>query len=762
MFKKRTLTILAALLMATLMMLTATPTTVSAAGAVVPLDAWPATPQLTGTTGDLSGTFSIQAGTNRLLLVLVCCVDSVGSSGQTFSATYGGKPLSQAYLQNNYRRQTWIGYLKESDIASRTGNDVAVTVTGVHDAVAAYIASYSGVNQVTPITDTGGTWINDQDNVAIGGPLDVNAGGYGIYGWSSSRSVWHIGDTEGYTEHSDVQGPSGTHNRGVASKYFSTTGTTNPIVDWNSQIYASVSFITLNPATPRIYVNKYADEASVKVGETIHYSYELTNETGGGDITSITVVDDKCGSPVRQDDISGDDDDTLEDGEEWLYRCEYVATFADLVAGSVLNEATASGLDPDEAAVENTDTCEVDVIPPDPVANPLLSPCCGLDVVLVLDSSKSIDPADQVKDSAKVFVNALLPDTDTLIGVVDFDTTVVGTPLDLTDNITAINAAIDAITKDGGTNWEAGLTEARLMLENGYSEIIDASYASDRDDTVYPDLTILFSDGTPETYGYPDDLGATGGLDPEDIGAAIIAANAAKTSTATEPIRVLYAGIGQDLTNGQLVSGGNVADPSGEPPTYPGVDTDAMLADLPALGYVKDWADAIAEQAHQCGTITVEKQADGSTVPFHFALDSVGDLDGAAYFDLYDDEQETMNNLATGLYYADEVDIPLGWELSSISIAEDGTVNSTYDVSAARAQINLDAGETVQIVFSNSESEEPTPIHPPPPPHYDYGAVGGEAYPVNKLGLVAPWVALTVIIAAGGLYLVRRRVNNQI
>ncbi|MFC1982790.1 hypothetical protein ACFLV5_03290 [Chloroflexota bacterium] len=38
--------------------------------------------------------------------------------------------------------------------------------------------------------------------------------------------------------------------------------------------------------------------------------------------------------------------------------------------------------------------------------------------------------------------------------------------------------------------------------------------------------------------------------------------------------------------------------------------------------------------------------------------------------------------------------------------------------------------------------------------------VGGEAYPVNKLGLLAPWVALAVIIAAGGVYLVRRRAHS--
>jgi hypothetical protein len=45
--------------------------------------------------------------------------------------------------------------------------------------------------------------------------------------------------------------------------------------------------------------------------------------------------------------------------------------------------------------------------------------------------------------------------------------------------------------------------------------------------------------------------------------------------------------------------------------------------------------------------------------------------------------------------------------------------------------------------------------------HCPEAAVGGEAYPVNKVGLLAPWLALAVIIVAGGVYLVRRRVHSQ-
>jgi putative nucleotidyltransferase with HDIG domain len=217
-----------------------------AVGMVAPLDPWPAAPQMTATTGDLAGTFGISAGTSRLLVMLVCDYDNGGNSGQTFTATYGGKTLTQAILQNDNRRQTWIGYLLETDIAGRSGNTVTVTVTGIHTNVVACIASYNGVDQTTPVTAANGVYINNANNQPIGGPLTANAGGYGIYGWSGAATITRTGDTETYTEHSDVNNP-GTFNYGVASQSIVATGSTNPSVAWSGNDRVSVSFITLNP-----------------------------------------------------------------------------------------------------------------------------------------------------------------------------------------------------------------------------------------------------------------------------------------------------------------------------------------------------------------------------------------------------------------------------------------------------------------------------------------------------------------------------------
>ena len=48
----------------------------------------------------------------------------------------------------------------------------------------------------------------------------------------------------------------------------------------------------------------------------------------------------------------------------------------------------------------------------------------------------------------------------------------------------------------------------------------------------------------------------------------------------------------------------------------------------------------------------------------------------------------------------------------------------------------------------------------PPSPEPPIGSVGGEAYPVDKVGLIIPWIALAMVIAAGGIYLIRRTVHN--
>ena len=56
---------------------------------------------------------------------------------------------------------------------------------------------------------------------------------------------------------------------------------------------------------------------------------------------------------------------------------------------------------------------------------------------------------------------------------------------------------------------------------------------------------------------------------------------------------------------------------------------------------------------------------------------------------------------------------------------------------------------------------EVAPPPPPTPPSKHGAAVGIEVYPVDKVGLIAPWIALAVVIIAGGVVLlIRRRAHS--
>lgn len=247
-----------------------------AEAAVSALDAWPATPQLNGTTGNLSGTFTISAGSNRVLVVAVDCQDTGGSAGQTFSATYGGVALTQAVIENSNRRQTWIGYLNEAGIAGRSGDTLSVTITGTHTNVSAHIASYQGVDQTTPVTGSSGFYLSNANPGTFPAAVAVNAGGYGIYTFSSNQT--RSSDSETYTEHSDYLNGL---QMGVASKAFASAGTTQPSVTYAAAARASHSLVTLNPATAGAPGNLQFSASDYGVNENVGNVTITVTRTGG-------------------------------------------------------------------------------------------------------------------------------------------------------------------------------------------------------------------------------------------------------------------------------------------------------------------------------------------------------------------------------------------------------------------------------------------------------------------------------------------------
>ena len=112
------------------------------------------------------------------------------------------------------------------------------------------------------------------------------------------------------------------------------------------------------------------------------------------------------------------------------------------------------------------------------------------DIVLVLDRSGSMDDDGKMgdaKDAAEDFADALLKEGNGVrMGVVSYANDV-SRNQELTSNAVDVKAAINRIRADGGTNIQAGIHEARQMLENS---------------TADKKVIVVLSDGEP-TCSYP-------------------------------------------------------------------------------------------------------------------------------------------------------------------------------------------------------------------------------------------------------------------
>ena len=218
------------------------------------------------------------------------------------------------------------------------------------------------------------------------------------------------------------------------------------------------------------------------------------------------------------------------------------------------------------------------------VTNPSLSQTCGTDVILVLDSSDSMGTNDiaTVKSVGATLVNTLIPNTPTRIGVIDFDTHVIGTSLNPTNDKTAILAKINTIghTNDTEyTNWDEALQVADNMVGSGA-------------------LIVIITDGNPTT--------SNGSL--SDLDDAIARANTIKNSGS----RILTIGINSSGTSGGLnldnlkaISGPNsVTLPPGTINNINNVDV--VIGDISQLGTaLVNLTNALCG-----GTITVNKYID--------------------------------------------------------------------------------------------------------------------------------------------------------
>jgi len=123
------------------------------------------------------------------------------------------------------------------------------------------------------------------------------------------------------------------------------------------------------------------------------------------------------------------------------------------------------------------------------------------------------------------------------------------------------------------------------------------------------------------------------------------------------------------------------------------------------------------------------------------------------YYDVHLDDDTDVNSLTiefcpaapdTVVYYWAESS--LSWEACSDQTYEDGCIVVTITDSTFPSLSDL-----MGLPFA--------PGTPPPPPYV--GAVGGETYPVNKLAILAPWIALVMLFIGSITWFNLRRRRAQ-
>jgi hypothetical protein len=230
-------------------------------------------------------------------------------------------------------------------------------------------------------------------------------------------------------------------------------------------------------------------------------------------------------------------------------------------SGTVTVDGSGSGCD----SVRNV-TINLRVIKP----NPKLPASCGIDIVLVIDSSGSISSSELTaqKNAFIDFVGAFLPGTNAEIAIVEFDTSAFVRQT-FTTNVSSLTTAINNTVSGGNTNWDDALFDSRSLFPHRGG---------------FPDLIVMGSDGNPNYRRGHLSQGKESVTESAAMTAAVAESDAAKNSG----IRIITLGIGNDLDTSNLmaISGVNIS-----PPASITANTDAITTSFDTL------ADTLADLA---------------------------------------------------------------------------------------------------------------------------------------------------------------------
>jgi hypothetical protein len=285
--------------------------------------------------------------------------------------------------------------------------------------------------------------------------------------------------------------------------------------------------------------------------------------------------------------------------------------------------------------------------------NPDLGDSCGIDIVLVLDESGSIDTSEgqDVEDAYVALLNGLV-DTNSRVGIVVFSTTsavALGYTAVAPGNIAGPLTSVGYNPPQDFTNWQAALEDV-------------GTFGS-------PDLVVMLTDGNPTAYNSGGSVVVGEEPPGPELDNAVTAANALKAGGA----HVLAVGVSSapSVENLKAISGPNSAPPSAvNSSTIQGLDViTASFANLETA--MSNLASALCDPG-----VNLSKSADPISLPenggdftFTLTVENVSP-DGEAF---------TITSL-TDDQSGDSADFSACAALVGLPVEEGTSISCTYTV----------------------------------------------------------------------------------
>ena len=269
-----------------------------AAASIATLNQWPATPQIVSNaaTGTVTGSVTVGAGTNRMMLVAVACdYSSSAPASQTLTVTYGGRTVTQIARNITQRQTIWMGYLNEAGLSAASNTTLSVT-NGTTSNLAAMYASaavYTSVAQTAPIGNTAANAATSSLTVpstAVSGTA-LNTGLF-VYAvnWNGQTST----ASSGYTERRDYAGTN--FNFAFADKTITAAGNESPTSTAAASTRGAIVGVALNPdaTSGDLAVDTSFDPANANAdqGSTNNAvdGFALNMSSGSSTVTKVTFT----------------------------------------------------------------------------------------------------------------------------------------------------------------------------------------------------------------------------------------------------------------------------------------------------------------------------------------------------------------------------------------------------------------------------------------------------------------------------------------